>query len=80
MTQLLQNSSGPVAVSSLDKPWRFLDLLHGATERRLTLTAIAVALAWAPPVVFSAFRGGSAFLHTLRITPLNRAPSSFFRC
>ena len=65
MTQLLQNSSGPVAVSSLDKPWRFLDLLHGATERRLTLTAIAVALAWAPPAVFSAFRGGSAFLSYL---------------
>jgi hypothetical protein len=36
MTQLLQNSSGQVAVSSLGKPWGFLDLLHGTTERRLT--------------------------------------------
>jgi hypothetical protein len=47
MTQLLQNSSGQVAISSLGKPWGFLDLLQGTTERRLTLTAIAVALAWA---------------------------------
>ena len=65
MTQLLQNSSGQVAASSLSKPWGFLDLLMAPLNAELTLTAIAVALAWIPPALLSALRGGSAFLSFL---------------
>ncbi len=65
MTQLLQNSSGQAAASSLGKPWRFLDLLHGANERLLTFTCIAIASTWVPPAVLSALRGGTAFFSFL---------------
>ena len=47
------------------RPRRFLDLLRGASERLLTLTAIAVAVCWIPPAVLSALRGGTVFLSFL---------------
>jgi hypothetical protein len=37
MTQLLQTSTGYASLSSLAKPLRVIDLLHGADERLLAL-------------------------------------------
>lgn len=65
MTQLLQSDSSRVNSSPLDNPWRFLDLRHGASEHLLTLTALAVAVTWAPLAVLSALRGGTTFLSFL---------------
>jgi hypothetical protein len=65
MTQLLQDSSRQAASWSLSKPWEFLTLQHGANERLLALTAIAVSLAWVPLASLSALRGGTAFLSFL---------------
>lgn len=65
MTPLLQHSSGHASTLSLGRPRRFLDLLHGASERLLTLSATAVAICWVPPALLSALRGGSAFLSFL---------------
>jgi hypothetical protein len=65
MTQLLQSDSKRVHSSPLDKPWRFLDLLRGASEHLVILTALAVAVAWVPLAVLSAFRGGTIFLSFL---------------
>ncbi len=65
MTQLLQSDSKPVHSSSRDNPWRFLDLLHGASEHLIILTAVAVAVAWVPLAVLSALRGGTTFLSFL---------------
>jgi hypothetical protein len=65
MTQLLQSDSKRVHSSSLDNPWRFLDLLHGASEHLVILTAVAVAVAWVPLAVLSALRGGTTLLSFL---------------
>jgi hypothetical protein len=65
MTPLLQHSSGHASTLSLGRPWRFLDLLHSASQRLLTLTAIAVAISWVPPALLSALRGGTVFLSYL---------------
>jgi hypothetical protein len=65
MTPLLQHSSGHASTLSLSRPWRFLDLLHSASQRLLTLTAIAVAISWVPPALLSALRGGTVFLSYL---------------
>ncbi len=65
MTPLLQDSSGHASTLSLSKPWKFLDLLHNASQRLLTLTAIAVAISWLLPAFLSALRGGTAFLSFL---------------
>ncbi len=65
MTQLLQNDSQRVNSSPPDNPWRFLDLLHGASEHLVILTAVAVAVAWVPLAVLSALRGGTTFLSFL---------------
>ncbi len=45
------DNSTQTASLSLGIRWKFLDLLHGANESVLTLTAIAVAVAWVPPAV-----------------------------
>ena len=47
------------------RAWRFLDLFRVASSRTLTLTAIAVAVAWIPPAALSALRGGASFLSFL---------------
>ena len=65
MTQLLQSDSKRVNSSPLDNPWRFLDLLHGASEHLVILTALAVAVTWVPLAVLSALRGGTTFLSFL---------------
>jgi hypothetical protein len=65
MTSLLQDSSGQASTFLRTRPRRFLDLLHGASQRLLTLTAIAVAICWVPPALLSALRGGTAFLSFL---------------
>ena len=65
MTQLLQSDSKPVHSSPLDNPWRFLDLVHGASEHLIILTAVAVAVSWVPLAILSALRGGSTFLSFL---------------
>src|ERR1700733_5948702 len=62
MTQLLQSDSKRVNSSPPDNPWRFLDLLHGASEHLVILTAVAVAVTWVPLAVLSALRGGTTFL------------------
>ncbi len=46
-------------------PWRLLDLFRDASSPMLIRVAIAVAVAWAPLAVFSAFRGQAAFLSFL---------------
>ena len=65
MTPLLQDSSGHVSTLCAGRPRRFLDLLDGASQRLLTLTAIAVAICWVPPAFLSALRGGTVFLSFL---------------
>jgi hypothetical protein len=65
MTPLLQDTSGHASTLSLSKTWRFLDLVRGASQRLLTLTAIAVVISWFPPAVLSALRGGTTFLSFL---------------
>ena len=50
---------------SLGRAWRFLDLFRVASSRTLTLTAIAVAVAWIPLAALSALRGGTTFLSFL---------------
>ncbi len=65
MTPLLQDSSGHASTLALGRPWKFLDLLRGASQRLLTLTAIAVAISWVPLAFLSALHGGSAFLSFL---------------
>ena len=65
MTQLLQSDSKRVHSSPLDNPWRFLDLLHGASEHLIILTALAVAVSWIPLAVLSALRGRTTFLSFL---------------
>jgi hypothetical protein len=45
--------------------WRLLDLFRDATSRVLIRAAIAVAVAWVPLTIFSAFRGEAAFLSFL---------------
>lgn len=65
MAQLLQDNSKRVAPLSASSPWRFSDLLRGANARRLTFTAIAVAVSWVPPALLSAIRGGTEFLSFL---------------
>jgi hypothetical protein len=65
MTQLLQSDSKRVEPSLLDNPWGFLDLLHGASEHLVILTALAVAVTWIPLAVLSALRGGTTFLSFL---------------
>jgi hypothetical protein len=45
--------------------WRLLDLFRDATSRVLIRAAIAVAVAWVPLTIFSAFRGQAAFLSFL---------------
>jgi hypothetical protein len=58
------NSTHP-AQPSLGRSWRFLDLVRAASSRTLTITAIAVALAWIPLAVLSALDGGASFLSFL---------------
>ena len=65
MTQLLQSDSKRVNPSPLDNPWRFLDLVHGASKHLVILTALAVGVAWVPLAVLSALRGGTTFLSFL---------------
>jgi hypothetical protein len=65
MTTVLQSKSKQVASSLLSKPWRLLDSLRGASERLLTVTAIAVAVTWIPPAVLAGLRGGRPFLSFL---------------
>jgi hypothetical protein len=65
MEQLLQDKSKHAASFSLSGSWGFIDLLRDANARILTITAIAVALAWVPPAVLSALRGGAAFVSFL---------------
>jgi hypothetical protein len=47
------------------QPWRFLDLFRYASSRMLIRAAIAVAVAWVPLAILSAFRGQAAFLSFL---------------
>ena len=65
MTPRLQDTSGHTSAFSLSRPRRFLGFLHSASQRLLTLTAIAVAISWIPPAFLSALRGGAAFLSFL---------------
>jgi hypothetical protein len=65
MKELLQGHSRQIASSSLSRSWRILDLLHAASARVRTFTAVAVAVAWVPPAFFSALRGRTAFLSFL---------------
>lgn len=65
MQQSLQDNSVQTASSQLSRRWKFLDLLHGASARLLTFTAIAVAVAWVPPAIFCTFRGIATFLSFL---------------
>ena len=46
-------------------PWRSLDLFRDASSPMLIRAAIAVAVAWVPLAVLSAFRGRAAFLSLL---------------
>lgn len=65
MEQLLQDKSKHAASFSLSGSWGFIDLLREANARILTITAIALALAWVPPALLSALRGGAAFISFL---------------
>ncbi len=65
MTQLLQSGLKRVNSSPLDHPWRFLDLLRGASEHLIVLTALAVSVTWVPLALLSALRGGSTFVSFL---------------
>ena len=65
MNELLQDRSRHIDSSSLSRSWRFLDLLHAASARVRTFTAVAVAVAWVPPALLSALRGRTAFLSFL---------------
>ena len=65
MNEILQDPSRQIGSSSLSRSWRFLDLLHAASARVRTFTAIAVAVAWVPPAVLCALRGRTAFLSFL---------------
>jgi hypothetical protein len=55
------NSAQPQGLHS----WRLLDLFRDATAPMLIRAAIAVAIAWVPLAVFSAFQGHEAFLSFL---------------
>jgi hypothetical protein len=55
------NSAQPQGLHS----WRVLDLFRDATSPMLIRAAIAVAVAWVPPAVLSAFRGQQALLSFL---------------
>ncbi len=61
MKESLQDCSKQIASSSLSRSWRFLDLLHAASARVRTFTAVAVAVAWVPPALLSVLRGRIAF-------------------
>jgi hypothetical protein len=65
MTQLLQKSTGYASLSSSAKPLRFIDLLHAADERLLTLISITIALTWIPPALLTALHGGNTFVSFL---------------
>ena len=65
MKESRQDHSKQIASPPLSHSWRFLDLLHAASERLRTFTAIAVAVAWVPPALLSALRGRIAFLSFL---------------
>jgi hypothetical protein len=56
-----EDHSTQTASHSLTRAWRFMDLLHNATARELTLVATTVAAVWLPPAVLSAFRGWDVF-------------------
>ncbi len=60
-----QKSPSNSAQSPPLHPWRLLDLFRDASSPMLIRVAIAVAVAWAPLAVFSAFRGQAAFLSFL---------------
>jgi hypothetical protein len=47
------------------RPWRVLDLFRYATSTMLIRATIAVAIAWVPPAILSAFRGHEALLSFL---------------
>src|SRR5277367_2200512 len=55
------NSAQPEGLHS----WRLLDLFRDATAPMLTRAAIAVAVAWVPLAVLSAFRGHGSLLSFL---------------
>jgi hypothetical protein len=65
MKSFRQENSAPPTQPTLGHVWRFLDLFRIASSRTLTLTAIAVAVAWIPLAALSALRGGSSFLSFL---------------
>jgi hypothetical protein len=65
MSQPLPHHDARVAKDPLNKPWRFLDLVRGANARAVKITGIAVAAAWIPLALCSAFRGWAVFLSFL---------------
>jgi len=65
MNQPAPDPSAQLAAYSLNRPWRFLDLVHGATPQMVRLTAIAVVVAWVPLAILSALSGGAAFVSFL---------------
>src|SRR5258705_885109 len=60
-----QKSPSSSAQSPPLNPRRLLDLFRDASSPMLIRVAIAVAVAWAPLAIFSAFRGQAAFLSFL---------------
>jgi len=60
-----RDESKVASSSALSGQWRFLDLLHGASARLLTVTAITVAVAWVPLAIFCVVRGGATFVSFL---------------
>ncbi len=60
------HQSTPPSQSSSPRGWRFLGLFRAASSRTRTRTLIAVAAAWVPLALLSAFRGGDVFLSFLK--------------
>ena len=63
MNESLQNRSGQIATALVSRPGELPGFLDGARIR--TFTTVAVAVAWVPPALFSAFRARSVFFSFL---------------
>ena len=63
MNELPQNCSSQIASASLSRSWKFPGFLDG--ERIGTFTAVAMAVAWFPPALFSGFRARSVLFSFL---------------